>query len=322
MKNKRYFNHKRKHYFALGGGTDLSNIALGSDGAGGSVGMQGTGGIVNTLSGGQKLTSLIGLGSGGIGGMLGGGMGGVANGIANGLNTLMNPSGNSTGVGNALSAVGSIASNIPGVGGIIGDGVNMLGGVVNAAFGSNLNEEFIAQTEDATKQQANTQFSASDTAGLLSEWGSYRNMDKVSKGDVGTDGWFSNKASEKTRELNDAIEKANTRAASQFNNTAGQVNTNNFNLAASNYFSKGGGIHIKKKNRGKFTSYCGGKVTSECIARGKRSSSPTIRKRATFAQNVRKFKHAYGGFLEGMEYDLDESIVKDLISKGYEIEYL
>lgn len=296
MKNKRYFNHKRKHYFALGGGTDLSNIALGSGGAaGGSVGMQGTGGIVNTLSGVQKLTSSIGLGSGGIGGMLGGGMGGVANGIANGLNTLMNPSGNSTGVGNALSAVGSIASNIPGVGGIIGAGVNMLGGVVNAAFGSNLNEEFIAQTEDATKQQANTQFSASDTAGLLSEWGSYRNMDKVSKSDVGTDGWFSNKASKKTRELNDAIEKANTRAASQFNNTAGQVNTNNFNLAASNYFSKGGGIHIKKKNRGKFTSYCGGKVTSECIARGKRSSSPTIRKRATFAANARKWKHEDGG---------------------------
>jgi hypothetical protein len=27
----------------------------------------------------------------------------------------------------------------------------------------------------------------------------------------------------------------------------------------------GSGIHIKKKNRGKFTSYCGGKVTDECI---------------------------------------------------------
>jgi hypothetical protein len=30
-------------------------------------------------------------------------------------------------------------------------------------------------------------------------------------------------------------------------------------------FYKNGGIHIKKKNRGKFTDYCGGKVTSECI---------------------------------------------------------
>ena len=52
-------------------------------------------------------------------------------------------------------------------------------------------------------------------------------------------------------------------------------------------FKSGGKIHIKKKNRGKFTEYCGGKVTSECIARGKRSPDPAIRKRATFAANSR-----------------------------------
>lgn len=51
----------------------------------------------------------------------------------------------------------------------------------------------------------------------------------------------------------------------------------------------GGKIHIKKANRGKFTEYCGGKVTAECIARGKRSPNPTIRKRATFAANSRKW---------------------------------
>ena len=54
-------------------------------------------------------------------------------------------------------------------------------------------------------------------------------------------------------------------------------------------FKSGGKIHIKKKNRGKFTEYCGGKVTSECIARGKHSSDPTIRKRATFAANSRRW---------------------------------
>lgn len=52
----------------------------------------------------------------------------------------------------------------------------------------------------------------------------------------------------------------------------------------------GGKIHIKKKNRGKFTDYCGGKVTSECIKKGKSSSNPTIRKRAVFAENARKWK--------------------------------
>ena len=56
-------------------------------------------------------------------------------------------------------------------------------------------------------------------------------------------------------------------------------------------FKSGGKIHIKKKNRGKFTEYCGGKVTSECIARGKNSPNPAIRKRATFAANARKWKH-------------------------------
>ena len=53
----------------------------------------------------------------------------------------------------------------------------------------------------------------------------------------------------------------------------------------------GSKIHIKKKNRGKFTDYCGGKVTNACIARAKASGNPTLVKRATFAANARKWKH-------------------------------
>lgn len=60
-------------------------------------------------------------------------------------------------------------------------------------------------------------------------------------------------------------------------------------------YKNGSKIHIKKKNKGKFTDYCGGKVTDECIRRGKNSSSATIRKRATFAQNARRWKHSQGG---------------------------
>lgn len=63
-------------------------------------------------------------------------------------------------------------------------------------------------------------------------------------------------------------------------------------------FKKGNKIHIKKANRGKFTEYCGGKVTQECISRGKNSSNPKIRKRATFAANARKWKHQNGGILQ------------------------
>lgn len=55
---------------------------------------------------------------------------------------------------------------------------------------------------------------------------------------------------------------------------------------------KGGAkIHIKKKNRGKFTQYCGGTVTNACIKRAKASGNPTLVKRATFADNARHWKH-------------------------------
>lgn len=51
------------------------------------------------------------------------------------------------------------------------------------------------------------------------------------------------------------------------------------------------GIHIKKKNRGKFTAYCGGNVTDACIQKAKNSGNPTLVKRATFAENARKWNH-------------------------------
>lgn len=60
-------------------------------------------------------------------------------------------------------------------------------------------------------------------------------------------------------------------------------------------FKKGTSIHIKPSNKGKFTEYCGGKVTQECINKGKHSKDPKIRKRATFADNARKWKHSKGG---------------------------
>lgn len=64
-------------------------------------------------------------------------------------------------------------------------------------------------------------------------------------------------------------------------------------------FKKGSGIHIKKKNRGKFTEYCDGKVTQECIDKAKKSKNPTLRKRAIFAQNSRSWskKRFLGGVI-------------------------
>lgn len=56
---------------------------------------------------------------------------------------------------------------------------------------------------------------------------------------------------------------------------------------------KGLGIHIKESNKGKFTNYCKGlgynSVTSKCIAKGKSSNNPAVKKRAVFADNARKW---------------------------------
>lgn len=55
-------------------------------------------------------------------------------------------------------------------------------------------------------------------------------------------------------------------------------------------------IHIKKKNRGKFTAYKKrtGKTTAECL----HSKNPHVRQMANFARNARKWKHAEGGTVE------------------------
>lgn len=80
--------------------------------------------------------------------------------------------------------------------------------------------------------------------------------------------------------------------------------TQNYSNTKVNLFKKGGEIKIKEKNKGSFTRYCGGNVTSECIRKGKNSPDPKIRKRATFADNARKWKHQNGGVL--VTYNIDK----------------
>lgn len=55
------------------------------------------------------------------------------------------------------------------------------------------------------------------------------------------------------------------------------------------------GIHIKAANKGKLHADLGvakgKKLTAAEISKAKHSSNPAERKRATFAQNARKWKH-------------------------------
>lgn len=284
--------------------------------------------LKSTFSG-NNISKMLQSNLGNITGTLGG------NFISGGLNS---KAGNTIGtIGNTIG--GAIGTVNPILGSIVSTGSGLLKGVTNALFGSNLNQENINTINESNKGM-NTLMVGNNIDSIMNQWSNQNFGSSISKSDIGKDGLFSNKATNTYNELlnqqNIARNKVLTSYANAINAADNQSNLNMLaNYAAyggpinifnneviDHELAKGGKIHIKKANRGKFTDYCGGKVTSECIAKGKRSKSAAVRKRATFAQNVRKFKHAYGGFLEGMEYDLDESIVKDLISKGYEIEYL
>lgn len=94
------------------------------------------------------------------------------------------------------------------------------------------------------------------------------------------------------KDLDNLIKKYDNEAKKEYNQKVydkqQQLNTTLSGMPI--IFKSGSKIHIKKKNRGKFTDYCGGNVTQDCINRAKKSGNKTLIKRAVFAENVRKWK--------------------------------
>lgn len=83
-----------------------------------------------------------------------------------------------------------------------------------------------------------------------------------------------------------------------------------------NEYKDGGSIHIKKKNKGKFTESAkragmGVQEYARHVLANKERYSPTLVKRANFARNASKFKHDMGGFLfnHGAEWNNGVSTV-------------
>ena len=83
-----------------------------------------------------------------------------------------------------------------------------------------------------------------------------------------------------------------------------------------NEYKDGGSIHIKKKNKGKFTESAkragmGVQEYARHVLANKERYSPTLVKRANFARNATKFKHDLGGFLfnHGAEWNNGVSTV-------------
>ncbi len=210
--------------------------------------------------------------------------------------------GNSTGVGNAMNTIGSLASNIPGIGGIVGAGIETLGNLVNAAFGSNINEENVQNIQNTNMNMRNLSVDQSSFDNLLAQQASTTPLGTIDQSEVGTDGWFSNKAKNLTADLNKKREAANLAAQNAFATGAENIENSQLQGLLSNYMAKGGKIYIKPSKRGTFTAAAKkhGKGVQEFarqVLANKDKYSSAMIKKANFARNASKW-HDDGGNLE------------------------
>ena len=199
-------------------------------------------------------------------------------------------------------------------------GLGLVGGLTNRMFGSKMNTENIAKVEANINNLKNFQSDASDFDTLSQTWGNTAMGTNFANSYIGKDGWFSSKAKNKAKALRTQMEQANALAQSTLENNANNIGLQQANMLEQNYaayggpllFSDGGSIHIKPENRGKFTETKRrtGKTTEELT----HSKNPVTRKRAIFAQNARKWHHAFGGDLMTHGADFDTGFI--LVGNG------
>ena len=233
---------------------------------------------------------------------------GAFNGVAGVLGTMTGNTisgGLSSTAGSTLNSLSGLASAIPGPWGAISSaGLNVVGGLANRAFGTKLNKENIANVEGTINRLNNFQSDANSFDTLADTWGTTALGTDFSNRYIGKDGWFSTKAKRTANNLRKQTNLANAYVLNALQNNANNITETTMNTLQSNYaalggflnqYSDGGSIYIKPENRGKFnaTKKRTGKTTEELT----HSKNPLTRKRAIFAQNAAKWKHAFGGEL-------------------------
>lgn len=142
----------------------------------------------------------------------------------------------STGVGNTLRAVGSLASMLDPT---IGLGINLGGSLINGAFGSDINYANVDALRNANTTQSNMQFTGSTVEDMLGQ-SNFNLLGNISKSQVGKDGWFSSKASSYTESLNKERDLANQQAIYNYNLAVNNMLANNNLNATRNSFADGG----------------------------------------------------------------------------------
>lgn len=257
--------------------------------------------------------------------------------------------------GGIVSGVGDALGAVPIVGGFAKGALNLVGGGINALFGSKLNQANINAANADINRMNNAAADAASFDALSQKMASTAGRTIHGKDFYGRDGVFSNKAGKTQKEMEERARVASERQSLALLNNAEDLSANQLMGLEANYaafggpmdfgggaigfdfmnryimakeaasqgkdgsmtslpnsFADGGGIHIKPENKGKFTETKRrtGKTTEELT----HSKNPLTRKRAIFAQNAKKWHHAFGGDL--MTHGADFSNGMILIGNG------
>lgn len=198
------------------------------------------------------------------------------------------------------------------------------GTIYNAMFGSKLNEERIAQAENEINAANSFNANASNFDDLSQQIANSPVIAGFNQKDIGSDGWFSNKAKNKYNALlaqkeyaENWVDRSITNAATnlqqqQMNNLLQNYAAYGGLLDMNNQYSDGGKIYIKPSKRGTFTAAAKkhGKGVQEFASQvlaNKENYSPAMVKKANFARNAAKW-HSFGGTLSTHGLDLSNGV--------------
>lgn len=208
------------------------------------------GGDFKNALGGTKPFDLKGTFSGGnVAGML---KGGLASGIGSAVGNIAGGAisgGLESGAGSAISNIGgtigsAVSAVNPVLGGIISAGSGIIGGLTNRMFGSKLNKEKIAEVEGSNKAINTVMVDNSSADSVMDQWANQDFGADFSKSDIGKDGWFSNKAKNKYKELKKQQDIARNRALTSYENAADAADTQSDLNAMASFAAFGGPLGI------------------------------------------------------------------------------
>lgn len=147
--------------------------------------------------------------------------------------------GNHTLAGDGLMGLGAVAGLVSPWAGLA---VTAGGALMNAAFGSNVNEQAVKEYEDKLIDYSRPEITAQDNTQLINQINGLKDFGRIDKGRLGTQGWFNNDVDTAYNSLVQGVQSANASRARLIDDAITNVDKQNDARIAMNYRAFGGPI--------------------------------------------------------------------------------